>query len=156
MERLFAPWRLEYVKGDKPKECVFCNLKGNNDLLLHETNLTTVILNKFPYNNGHLLISPKRHVADFEELTTDEHSDLFTLISSSISILKQALTPDGFNCGLNLGESAGAGIASHLHFHIVPRWNGDVNFMPILSETRVIPQHLTTTLELLTPFFKKL
>lgn len=126
----------------------------SEDLLLYNGDLSIVMLNKYPYNNGHTMVSPKRHTADFTSLSAEESLDMTRLINNTISALKKLYSPCGFNVGINLGTAAGAGIADHLHWHVVPRWSGDTNFMPVLSEVRVIPLHLEQTLTDLLPFFK--
>lgn len=157
MERLWAPCRMEYILGSKTGECIFCeDSLQTQGLLLYKDNLSGVLLNKYPYNNGHLLVFPVRHAGSIEDLSPEESSALFLLIQKSVSILKSELIPDGFNIGLNLGKAAGAGIEEHLHFHIVSRWNGDNNFMPVLAETKVIPEHLFSTSNKLKPYFDKL
>ena len=143
---LWAPWRLAYVRQEEADGCIFCQRAAEapdvRNLILRQGEKCFVMLNAYPYNNGHAMIAPKRHVADWEELTDDEAAEVVSLIKVCLRALRKALNPDGFNVGLNLGEVAGAGIADHLHLHIVPRWNGDTNFMPILAATKVIPQHL--------------
>jgi len=159
MKQLWAPWRSEYISSARDEDCVFCSApsKGANEgLVLFNGSVSLVMLNKYPYSNGHLLVSPVRHVAKIEDLTPEESIDLFRLLRHSTVVLKRAYNPEGFNIGMNLGTAAGAGIADHLHMHIVPRWNGDTNFMPLLSETKVVSEHLTATLEKLRPGFEKL
>jgi ATP adenylyltransferase len=150
VDALWAPWRLSYVSTSKPKEttdeCFVCRgVAASNDrenLLVLRTTLSVVILNRFPYNAGHLLICPKAHKARLEELSTEETLDLQQLIQRMIAILEQRMSPHGFNVGLNLGRAAGAGLPGHLHWHIVPRWDGDTNFMPVLTDTKVIVSSL--------------
>ena len=159
MKQLWAPWRSEYVSSAKDADCVFCSAPSKSaeeGLVLFNGSVSLVMLNKYPYNNGHLLLSPVRHVAKIEDLTPEESIDLFRLLRHSTVVLTRAFNPEGFNVGMNLGSAAGAGIADHLHMHIVPRWNGDTNFMPILSETKVVSEHLVATLEKLRPAFEKL
>ncbi len=154
MERIWAPWRMEFIQGIKTSGCIFCKgALSKSELVLHKCETAGVMLNKFPYNNGHLLIFPARHTGTMEDLTSQESSDLFSLMQKSVSILKLELKPDGFNIGLNLGRAAGAGIEEHLHFHIVPRWNGDNNFMPVIAETKVMPEYLKSTYDKLKPYF---
>ena len=158
MKKLWAPWRVEYIERGNQKGCIFCNA-GNltyNDYTLYTGKHSVALLNKFPYNNAHLLIAPKRHEANLESLPIEESTDLQRLIAESITILKTVYKPEGFNLGMNLGKAAGAGIADHLHWHVVPRWNGDTNFMPIVSEIRVMPEHLQRTFEKLKPLFEKI
>ncbi len=141
MDNIWAPWRYSYIsmvdEGDDG--CVFCK---EDEFFIARTQLCSIRLNKFPYNNGHLLIMPNRHISDISELSQEEQLELLRIIILAKDVLKEALSPEGFNIGLNLGRVAGAGIDRHLHFHIVPRWNGDTNFMPILADTKVISQSL--------------
>ncbi|MBI5787954.1 MAG: HIT domain-containing protein [Candidatus Schekmanbacteria bacterium] len=156
MERLWAPWRMEYILSDKITECAFCQKltdKTHHYYILELNDHGMVIMNIYPYNSGHLLVVPRRHVADLEELDENELITLTKMQVMACRRLKEALHPQGLNMGINLGRIAGAGIAQHLHWHIVPRWSGDVNFMPIMTETRVISQHLEETYNLLKPFF---
>ncbi len=142
----------------KKSNCVFCekpqlNKKGKNYILFRDT-LGFIMMNIFPYNNAHLMIAPYRHAANLEDLTSEELAQMMFLVKKSLVSLKKAIKADGYNIGINLGTVAGAGIADHLHIHIVPRWLGDTNFMPILAETKVLPQHLDNTFEILQPFFQ--
>ncbi|MBC7189496.1 HIT domain-containing protein [Candidatus Aerophobetes bacterium] len=152
MQILWAPWRLKYIlKSGKEKGCIFCqkpreNKDRDNYILLRGENCF-VILNAFPYNNGHLLIVPYRHISSVEELNPEESKELMELTGKMVAVLRKVMRPDGFNIGINLGRAAGAGIEDHLHIHIVPRWVGDCNFMPVLSETKVIPEALDKTYE---------
>ena len=158
--QLWAPWRLSYVKTtDDPKPsgsgCFLCDYRDSNPsldaehLLVLRSELSLVVLNRFPYNNGHLLIAPREHKADLRDLNDDELLETNHLLQKMLGLLEKTISPDGFNVGLNLGRVAGAGLPGHLHWHIVPRWNGDTNFMPILSEAKVIPQALDALLDLL-------
>ncbi len=159
MKRLWAPWRMEYIEDEKIGECIFCSAlekTPEEGLVLFCGNVSMVVLNKYPYNNGHLLVAPKRHVAELEDLTPEESIDLFRLLRHSTMVLKRAVEPDGFNIGLNLGETAGAGVPGHIHFHIVPRWQGDVNFMPVLADVKVMPEHLSNTFQRLKSYFEKI
>ncbi len=159
MKQIWAPWRIEYIKGEKPGGCIFCDApekEAEESLLLFDGSLSMVLLNRYPYNNGHLMVAPKRHEADLEALTVEESIDVFRLLRHSVAVLRQIFNPDGFNIGLNIGQAAGAGIEDHLHWHIVPRWSGDTNFMPLLAEVRVIPEHLLETLSALRPHFERL
>jgi ATP adenylyltransferase len=148
---LFAPWRTAYIQDKRPKGCFLCKaIKGKDDdqtLLLYRGRKAIVILNRFPYNNAHLMIAPHRHSGDFEELTPTEGQELFSLLQRALKALGRIYEPDGFNIGMNLGRVAGAGLADHLHIHIVPRWNGDTNFMPVISDTKVISEALARTYE---------
>lgn len=144
MDRLWAPWRIKYVGSKKEKKCIFCQAakaKKDNYVLL-KTKYSVSILNIFPYNNGHIMVSPLKHTADLDKLTKNEILDLFATLNKSKKILDKVLKPDAYNIGVNLGKSAGAGIAMHLHIHIVPRWHGDTNFMPTLYNTKIISQSL--------------
>jgi ATP adenylyltransferase len=150
MKVLWAPWRMHYVKNArKPAACIFClgtTLRHDAArLVLHRSSHGFVIMNRYPYNSGHLLIAPYAHVKDLESLPADCALDLIRLTNLSIRVLRDTIGPEGFNVGLNLGRVSGAGIEAHVHLHIVPRWNGDSNFMSLLAETRVIPEHLRTT-----------
>ena len=160
MDQLWAPWRLAYVANpkaaDRPADdCFLCHgIAGSDDranLLVHRSELSVVVLNRFPYNNGHLLIAPKRHQGRPDELTPEELLDLQLVLRHMLGVLEARMSPDGFNVGLNLGKVAGAGLPGHLHWHIVPRWTGDTNFMPVVADTRVIPQALDALYDLLVP-----
>jgi len=159
MEILWAPWRMEYVtSGNNKGECVFCpgedRSQDEQRLILYIGNLSIILMNRFPYINGHLLIAPLRHVSTLDALSSEEKLDLITQIERSIGVLKEALRPEGFNVGLNLGKAAGAGVEDHIHFHIVPRWIGDTNYMTVFGEVRVIPEHIRKTYQKLLPFFE--
>ncbi len=146
MKTLWAPWRMEYILGEKEPECVFClALSQRGNLTLYTGSLSMVMMNKYPYINGHLLVAPKRHIADLDKLTLEEMADLLKMVKDSIQILRKVMNPDGFNVGLNLGEVAGAGVEQHLHFHVVPRWQGDTNAMTVFADVRVVSEHLETT-----------
>ena len=141
---LWAPWRLEYVEhADELRRCIFCDPEP--DLLVHEGEHALVVMNKFPYASGHLLVAPRRHLGDFGALTDDEALAVHGLATRGIAALQREYSPDGFNLGWNLGRTAGAGIADHLHLHVVPRWNGDTSFMPVLGDVKVLPEHLLVT-----------
>jgi len=146
MDKLWAPWRIKYIQGKKPIRCIFCNKKkkknDKKNYVILRKKYAFSMLNIFPYNNGHILIAPYRHIAGFEQLKTAEILEIFELINLMIKKLKSKLRPQGFNIGVNLGKVAGAGVDKHLHIHIVPRWQADTNFMPILSQTKVISQSL--------------
>ncbi len=160
MKRLWAPWRIEYILGPKPDECVFCikDIHGEDEerLILWRGKFCFVIMNKFPYNTGHIMVTPYRHVQSLEELDGDEMQEMMQTMSSCVRILKQVFRPDGINIGLNIGEVAGAGIKEHLHFHLVPRWKGDHSFMAIFSDTMVLPEQLNSTYKKLVPFFESM
>jgi len=158
MKFLWAPWRMEYIAAPKGNECIFClpavPAEDPKRLVLHRGERAFVIMNRFPYSNGHLMIAPFRHVADLEELRAEEMAEMHVLLVKCRKVLGQVMSPQGFNVGMNLGEIAGAGIADHLHLHIVPRWSGDTNFMPVFADVRVVPQHLEATFELLVKGFR--
>ena len=157
MEVLWAPWRMTYILDqDKPPGCIFClatDGKGADDLVLGVSRSCVVMMNKYPYNNGHLLVSPCRHLPDLSGLEREEMAELLYTVDRAIAVLKEVMNPDGFNVGLNLGRVAGAGIEEHLHFHVVPRWSGDTNFMTVLGEVRSIPEHIRATHAKLKPHF---
>lgn len=157
MKHLWCPWRLEYILGPKPDACVFC-LPTHRDedekrLVLYRGRWNFVIMNKFPYNNGHLMVAPHRHVMDIHHLSPEEATELMLLLQRCTAVLQQRYSPQGVNIGVNIGEAAGAGIREHLHFHLVPRWNGDSSFMAVLDEVRVIPEHLRNAYATLKPLF---
>ena len=159
MEVLWAPWRMEYVSSDGKKGgCIFCPCDDRSQdekrLILYTGKRSIVLMNRFPYINGHLLVAPLRHVSTLEALLPEEKLELITMVEKSIGVLKEAMNPEGFNLGLNLGKAAGAGVAEHIHFHDVPRWSGDTNYMTVLGEVRVIPEHIQATYRKLVPFFK--
>ena len=148
MERLWAPWRLEYVQAPRGGDCIFCLGDTCDDqarLVLFRGKRCFVIMNRFPYSNGHLMVAPLRHVADPGLLADEEMAELQQLTIACRDLLLQTCQAQGFNIGMNLGAVAGAGITDHLHQHIVPRWAGDTNFMPVFADVRVIPQHLEAT-----------
>jgi ATP adenylyltransferase len=167
-ERIWAPWRLEDILGEDDEKkaeeprplppggqdgCFLCHCVAEGDdrgqLVVHRGERTLTVLNRYPYNNGHLLVAPRRHVARLEDLTADEHLELAQGLARMVGLLEKVMHPDGFNVGLNLGRVAGAGLPGHLHWHIVPRWSGDTNFMPVVAGTRVIPQSLDALWEAL-------
>lgn len=160
MELLWAPWRMEYVLEDKKdKECIFCPRNGKSRrarLILRQTPSSLVMLNRYPYAYAHMMIAPVRHVDRVKNLRKSEMADVLQTLGHAVEILRHAFHPDGFNVGMNLGQVAGAGILHHLHFHVVPRWQGDMNFMPALADCRVLPEHLEQTYRRLLPYFKKL
>lgn len=161
MRKLWAPWRTGYfsVLNKKQKGCVFCRIsKSKNDrknLIFARTQYSFAVLNLYPYNNGHVLVMPYRHVGEWERLTVEEQTDLMDLLSQTQRFLRSVLHPQGFNVGINIGRAAGAGFPGHLHIHIVPRWNGDVNFMPVFTDTKVISQSLDELYRLLVAAKKK-
>ncbi len=164
MQKLWAPWRMEYIraaakdeapgtkgKGKRPRSrgCLFCTLKRSrddeSDLILYRGKLGFVVMNRYPYNNGHLMVAPNRHVADYEKLTPKEGLELQRLVQRALRALRLGMKPHGYNVGMNIGRVAGAGEVGHVHIHIVPRWLGDVNYMPAVADTKVISQHLSET-----------
>ena len=157
MKQLWCPWRLEYILGPKPDACVFCLPEHTDEdesrLVLHRGTWNFVIMNKFPYNNGHLMVTPFRHVMNICDMTPEESVEMFQLLQTCTSVLQKRFSPQGVNIGLNLGQAAGAGIREHLHFHLVPRWNGDSSFMAVMDEVRVVPEHLSSTYAALKPLF---
>ena len=150
MDKLWAPWRVTYVSNlhKKQKGCIFCAMskakKDKENFIFKRSGKAFAVLNIYPYNNGHILIVPNRHVNDLSKLTRPEREDLMDLLNDAKSIVDKALHPGGYNIGMNLGRVAGAGFPGHLHIHLVPRWHGDVNFMPTLASTKVISQSLAT------------
>ncbi|MFO7817522.1 MAG: HIT family protein [Thermodesulfobacteriota bacterium] len=158
MKSIWAPWRIEYILGPKPDECVFCIPEHPDEdrerLILQRAVHCFVIMNKFPYSAGHIMVTPYRHVQCLTELTSEEAREIMDWVQVCTEILKKAFTPHGINVGLNIGEAAGAGIREHLHFHLVPRWVGDHSFMAVMDETMVIPEHLQKTYAKLLPYFE--
>jgi len=149
---LWAPWRLEYVThADELERCIFC--EPEEELLVHRGDGALVVCNKFPYSSGHLLIAPLRHVGDYAALTGEEALEIHELAVRGIAALGAAYAPHGFNLGWNLGRVAGAGIEEHVHLHVVPRWNGDTSFMPVVADVKVLPEALARTAERLRPAF---
>ena len=148
VDKIFAPWRSEYIlSGDKKGGgCIFCDYpkedKDEENLIIHRGKLCFVIMNRYPYSAGHLMVIPYRHLHNFAELTADELTELMQLAQKAVETLTEVMHPDGFNLGMNIGKVAGAGIDRHLHLHVVPRWNGDTNFMPVIGDTRVISEAL--------------
>ncbi len=153
MDRLWAPWREKYITGKKPRGCFLCRAirspaaKDRGHYLVERTARSFSILNRYPYNNGHLLLAPRRHVKDFSRLTPEEICDLFALFNRSLGRLDRVLRPHGYNVGCNLGRVGGAGVPGHLHLHLVPRWLGDTNFMPVTAGTKVVSQSLDVLYE---------
>lgn len=153
MDSLWAPWRIRYILGERESGCFFCrkpqeNADAKNHILIRDRT-GFVLLNTYPYNVGHLMIAPYKHTGELTDLANDELADLMLLTRRCQQILQRAMKPQGFNIGINLGQVAGAGVLDHVHLHIVPRWSGDTNFMPVLADTRVLPQALDEVYELL-------
>ena len=149
MENLWAPWRIDYILSKKPAGCIFCDKpaenKDDDNLILLRGKHHFIIMNAFPYNNGHMMVVPYRHTSTLSGWSAEEKQEMMELADLGVELLKRTMRPDGFNLGINMGLVAGAGVADHIHFHIVPRWNGDTNFMPVLSDTRVISEHLRSS-----------
>lgn len=160
MRRLWTPWRMAYLVQDEAEDCVFCQKlcedKDRENLILYRGQTAYAILNLYPYNTGHLMIIPHEHVPTLEDLSAETSIELLRLLQESLKILREVLCPDGFNIGANIGKAAGAGIDGHMHLHIVPRWEGDTNFMPVFAETRVMPEMLLDTFDKLKKEFDQL
>jgi ATP adenylyltransferase len=160
LERLWSPWRLKYVSGPSGESsgCIFCKASepDRDELVLVRGRLAYVILNLYPYNNGHLMVVPNRHVPTLEATHADEREELMRLTRHAEMAVTEAYKPQGINVGINLGRPAGAGVLDHLHVHLVPRWNGDTNFMTVVGTTRVLPEDLATTVARLRPIFARL
>ncbi len=161
--RLWAPWRYAYLRSllSDPQECIFCfgelsEAERRERLVLFDNRDVLVMLNKYPYSNGHILVAPRSHIASPELLTRTDRAVLGDTVAASIKVMRESLHPQGFNVGTNLGSAAGAGIAEHMHWHVVPRWAGDNNFMAVLASTRVLSQSLEDSYEQLRPIFKNL
>lgn len=155
---LWAPWRMQYIAGPRPHGCILCQkAKEEEDaknLILARGSFSYVLMNIFPYNSGHLMIAPYRHLDCLAKLSLEEITEIMTWASTSERILREAFRAMGFNIGVNVGKVAGAGIDDHVHMHVVPRWDGDTNFMPVLGETKVIPEHLEETYAKLLPYYR--
>ena len=160
MDKLWAPWRIEYIRAPKGKECVFCTKSepGDNrdNLVLFRGENSFILMNLYPYSNGHLMIAPYQHTSETTDLSSITNTEIMTLVNQSMKILKTTMKAEGFNFGANLGKAAGAGIEEHLHYHVVPRWTGDTNFMPVLGHTKVMVESLQETWDILKPHFNKL
>ncbi|MBI1988089.1 MAG: HIT domain-containing protein [Nitrospinae bacterium] len=158
MERLWSPWRMEYIKQARRLECLFCvKVAEKNDVenyILHRGKRSLVIMNRYPYNPGHLMVAPYRHVASLEEMEEGELTEMILLTRKCERVLQEVYRPQGFNVGINIGAAAGAGIADHLHLHIVPRWNGDTNFLPVLADTKSLPEELSESYGHMRPLFQ--
>lgn len=152
MRKIWAPWRIEYIQQEKSDDhCFICEIlkedKDKKNLILFRGENAIVLLNKYPYIAGHLMVAPKQHIAEIETIPPATYQEMWQLMSKSIKVLKKSINPEGFNIGINLGKVSGAGLKTHIHIHIVPRWSGDTNFMPILTDTRVISEALDKTYE---------
>jgi ATP adenylyltransferase len=157
MNTIFAPWRMAYIRGEKPEGCVLCrdSIRAD-DLIAFEGKSAFVMVNRYPYTGGHLMIVPFRHLNRLADILPEERQELFTLVDLSVRVLSEAMKPEGFNIGMNLGKAAGAGIDDHLHIHVVPRWGGDTNFMSVIGNVRVIPEDVTGTCSQLRSFFEQM
>ena len=159
MKTLWAPWRMEYILGKKEPDCIFCSYpKKNNDrdnLILFRSAHNFVMMNKYPYNSGHIMVVPYIHTSTIDNLTDEVLLDFRKVMQHALKCLRQAFSPDGFNTGINFGAIAGAGMEEHVHLHIVPRWAGDTSFMSVLGEIRVVPEHILQTYDKLHPIFNK-
>jgi len=160
MDKLWAPWRIDYIRSEKEEGCIFCDKPENGDdrtmLILYRGEYSFVLMNLYPYNNGHLMIAPYQHTGNTQELSYNSRSEIMELADQTMTIQKNVMNAEGFNYGANIGYSGGAGIADHIHFHIVPRWAGDTNFMPVVGHTKVQVQGLRETYDDLKPHFDKL
>ncbi len=153
MKHIWAPWRIQYILEEKPGGCILCEKpsedKDVQNYILYRGEKNFIMLNSYPYNPGHLLVAPYRHTGNLAELTVEERNEHFELINRSLVVLKKEFDPGGFNIGANIGKVAGAGIEDHFHSHIVPRWQGDTNYVPVISDLRVVPQALADTYKML-------
>ena len=160
MDKLWAPWRIEYIRAPKGKGCVFCTKSELGDdrdnLVLFRGENSFILMNLYPYSNGHLMIAPYQHTSETTDLSRTTNTEIMTLVNQSMEILKITMKAEGFNFGANLGKAAGAGIEEHLRYHVVPRWTGDTNFMPVLGHTKVMVEGLQETWDILKPHFNKL
>lgn len=163
MKQLWAPWRMEYLgdvrTSEKPQGCIFCTLpaeqKDRENLIVHRGKTCFVILNRFPYNSGHVMVVPNQHTSDLAALSAEESLEMMQLTRRASQAIVVAYKAQGFNVGMNLGQAGGAGIRDHLHMHIVPRWVGDTNFMPVIGETKAMPQHLLTSFDAIADGFRR-
>lgn len=159
MKTLWAPWRMEYILGKKEPDCIFCSYpKKNKDresLMLYRSSHSFVMMNKYPYNSGHIMVVPYIHTSTIDNLADEVLLDFMKVMQHALKCLRQAFSPDGFNTGINFGAIAGAGMEEHVHLHIVPRWAGDTSFMSVLGEIRVVPEHILQTYDKLHPIFNK-
>jgi ATP adenylyltransferase len=150
---LWAPWRMEFIRAEKSEGCIFCDFPAQGEandrrnLIVHRSARSFTILNRYPYNAGHLMVIPRAHVADFDHLGAEELADLNEELRLAVAVVRRVCGPEGLNVGMNLGKVAGAGIVDHMHWHVVPRWAGDNNFMPVLADQRVVVEHLDATWE---------
>jgi len=158
MEQIWAPWRMEYIGREKSTDCIFCTLpreeRDEENFILHRGDGFFIIMNIFPYNTGHLMVAPYRHAGCVTLFNEKESGEKDRLTQRCVAVLREVLNPEGFNIGINLGKAGGAGFEEHVHVHIVPRWTGDTNFMPVLADTKVHPEHLRSTYAKLKPHFR--
>lgn len=149
MKVIWAPWRMDYILSDKDQKCIFCELpkeeRDRDNLILYRSTHNFVMMNRYPYNNGHILVAPYLHVPSFEELNDETLLDFMKVARHAVASIRKAFMPEGFNIGINIGTIAGAGMAEHMHLHMVPRWAGDTSFMTVFDEVRVIPEHIMST-----------
>jgi ATP adenylyltransferase len=159
MKRIFAPWRYKYIKNPDSEGCIFCRAVSSDDDrksgVLFRGEFSFVIMNKYPYNNGHIMVAPYKHTGNFGDMNEDEMLELSVNIRKWQEVIKKAMKPDGFNIGMNIGRIAGAGFENHLHYHLVPRWSGDTNFMPIIVETKVVPISIDEAYDILLEAYKE-
>lgn len=156
METIFAPWRIEYIRGKRATGCVLCrDVLREGELVVSEGKHCFVMVNRYPYTSGHLMVLPYRHLSQLTELTQEERTELFHLLDLAVRVLAESMKPEGFNIGMNLGKVAGAGIDDHLHMHVVPRWGGDTNFISVIGGVRVLPEDVAGTAGQLRPYFEK-
>ncbi|MGC9325803.1 MAG: HIT family protein [Desulfomonilia bacterium] len=147
MNTIWAPWRMEYITKPKENSCIFCSAPADGDhLILKRDTRCFSIMNRFPYTTGHCMVAPYRHIGDLHKLENEELYDILDMVRDIVSAIQISMNPQGFNIGCNIGTVAGAGIAEHIHFHVVPRWSGDTNFMPVISDVHVISEHIEKTL----------
>jgi len=148
MNNIWAPWRGEYITGPKHEGCIFCSAVSDDDpLIISKSNECFAIMNRFPYTAGHCMVAPFRHTGDITDLSVEENAGIFEMVKQVVNAMKASINPQGFNIGINMGAAAGAGVADHLHVHIVPRWAGDTNFMPVIADVHVVSQYIEKTLE---------
>lgn len=160
MKRIYAPWRYKYVSNPDSGVCIFCKANRSDadrkSGVLFRGKLAFVIMNTYPYNNGHIMVAPYKHTGDFGELSEEEMLEISTVLKKWQEVIKKAMKPDGFNIGMNLGRIAGAGFEDHLHYHLVPRWSGDTNFMPVIGETKVVPMSIDEGYDLLLKTYRQI
>ncbi|MBI2342030.1 MAG: HIT domain-containing protein [Deltaproteobacteria bacterium] len=157
MKHIWSPWRMEFIeKARKGHGCIFCGRRSRKHLILHFGKSCFVMMNKYPYNNGHMMIIPYSHKSEISDLTSNEQCEMIRLTGQAVKILKKVLKCAGANCGMNIGRVAGAGIAGHVHMHVVPRWKGDFNFLPVIADVKSMPEYIEDTYKKLKPYFAKI